>query len=154
MKNFKILDCTLRDGGYYTNWDFKPQLVDKYLKSVEELPIDYIEIGYRNLKQSVYKGEFFYTPLETLKKVKSLTSKSIVLIVDEKNLSEDDIKQVVEPCREYIEMIRIAIDPERFDFGIKKASIVRKLGYKVAFNVMYLSKWIDDNSFSQKIKWN
>ena len=33
MKNFKILDCTLRDGGYYTNWDFKPQLVDKYLKS-------------------------------------------------------------------------------------------------------------------------
>ena len=32
MKNFKILDCTLRDGGYYTNWDFKPQLVDKYLK--------------------------------------------------------------------------------------------------------------------------
>lgn len=19
---FKILDCTLRDGGYYTNWDF------------------------------------------------------------------------------------------------------------------------------------
>ena len=51
MKNFKILDCTLRDGGYYTNWDFKPQLVDKYLKSVQELPIDYIEIGYRNLKQ-------------------------------------------------------------------------------------------------------
>ena len=83
MKNFKILDCTLRDGGYYTNWDFKPQLVEKYLKAMEELPIDYIEIGYRNLKQSVYKGEFFYTPLETLKKVKSLTSKSIVLIIDE-----------------------------------------------------------------------
>ena len=83
MKNFKILDCTLRDGGYYTNWDFKPQTVDKYLKAMEELPIDYIEIGYRNLKQSVYKGEFFYTPLETLKKVKSLTSKLIVLIVDE-----------------------------------------------------------------------
>jgi len=151
MKNFKILDCTLRDGGYYTNWDFKPQTVDKYLKAMEELPIDYIEIGYRNLKQSVYKGEFFYTPLETLKKVKSLTSKLIVLIIDEKNLSEDDIKQVIEPCKEYIEMIRIAIDPKRFDFGIKKASIVRKLGYKVAFNVMYLSKWIDDNSFHKKL---
>ncbi len=21
--NIKILDCTLRDGGYYNNWDFK-----------------------------------------------------------------------------------------------------------------------------------
>ena len=68
MNNFKILDCTLRDGGYYTNWDFNPQLVEKYLKTMDELPIDYIEIGYRNLKQSVYKGEFFYSPLETLKK--------------------------------------------------------------------------------------
>ena len=29
MKKFKILDCTLRDGGYYTNWDFKSQLVNK-----------------------------------------------------------------------------------------------------------------------------
>ena len=35
MKNFKILDCTLRDGGYYTNCDFKPQTVDKYLKATE-----------------------------------------------------------------------------------------------------------------------
>ena len=43
MKKFKILDCTLRDGGYYTNWDFKSQLVNKYLKAVEELPIDYVE---------------------------------------------------------------------------------------------------------------
>ena len=127
MKKFKILDCTLRDGGYYTNWDFKSQLVNKYLKAMEELPIDYVEIGYRNLKQIEYKGEFFYSPLETLKKVKSLTSKSIVLIIDEKNLSEDDIKQVIEPCGKYIEMIRIAIDPERFDFGIKKAGIVLSL---------------------------
>ena len=149
-KKFKILDCTLRDGGYYTNWDFKSQLVNKYLKAMEELPIDYVEIGYRNLKQSEYKGSFLFTT-ETLKKVKSLTSKSIVLIIDEKNLSEDDIKQVIEPCGKYIEMIRIAIDPKRFDFGIKKAGIVRKLGYKVAFNVMYLSKWIDDNSFHKKL---
>ena len=73
--------CLTCPAGYYTNWDFKPQLVEKYLKAMEELPIDYIEIGYRNLKQSVYKGEFFYTPLETLKKVKSLTSKLIVLII-------------------------------------------------------------------------
>jgi len=28
----KILDCTLRDGGYYTNWDFDRKLVDTYIK--------------------------------------------------------------------------------------------------------------------------
>ncbi len=27
----QILDCTIRDGGYYTNWDFEILLVDTYL---------------------------------------------------------------------------------------------------------------------------
>ena len=30
----KILDCTLRDGGYYTNWDFDKNLVDNYIDSL------------------------------------------------------------------------------------------------------------------------
>ena len=30
--NMKILDCTLRDGGYYNNWDFSPEVVTEYLK--------------------------------------------------------------------------------------------------------------------------
>lgn len=27
----KLLDCTLRDGGYYTNWDFDDTVVDSYI---------------------------------------------------------------------------------------------------------------------------
>ncbi len=27
-RNWTILDCTLRDGGYYTNWDFSPALLE------------------------------------------------------------------------------------------------------------------------------
>ncbi len=29
--NFKILDCTLRDGGYYTQWDFESSIVTNYI---------------------------------------------------------------------------------------------------------------------------
>ena len=30
-RKFQILDCTLRDGGYYTDWDFAPDVVGTYL---------------------------------------------------------------------------------------------------------------------------
>ena len=53
----KILDCTLRDGGYYTNWDFSPELVKEYLVTVDTLPIEYIEIGYRQPMKQIYMGE-------------------------------------------------------------------------------------------------
>ena len=29
-----LLDCTLRDGGYYNNWDFPSRLVNNYLNKV------------------------------------------------------------------------------------------------------------------------
>lgn len=32
---FKILDCTLRDGGYYTNWDFSSEVVDSYIQAMK-----------------------------------------------------------------------------------------------------------------------
>ena len=65
---FKILDCTLRDGGYYTNWDFDQLTVDSYLEAMNNLPIDYIEIGYRSIKLDGYLGEYYYLPIETIKK--------------------------------------------------------------------------------------
>ena len=30
----QILDCTLRDGGYYNNWKFNIKDANKYLKQV------------------------------------------------------------------------------------------------------------------------
>ena len=40
--NFKILDCTLRDGGYYTNWNFSSELLEKYLSVISKLPIEFL----------------------------------------------------------------------------------------------------------------
>ena len=68
----KILDCTLRDGGYYTNWDFDSKLVNDYLKLIKVLPIDIVEVGYRgNKKKESYLGEFYYLTKNNLKNIKS-----------------------------------------------------------------------------------
>lgn len=51
----QILDCTLRDGGYYTNLDFEISLVYTYLAAVNQLPI--FRENYRKLKYgSKYKS--------------------------------------------------------------------------------------------------
>lgn len=40
-----FLDCTLRDGGYYTNWDFAPELVSDYVATINTLPVRMVELG-------------------------------------------------------------------------------------------------------------
>ena len=51
INNLNVLDCTFRDGGYYNNWDFKDQLVSKYIKNINQSNIDIVEIGFRFLKE-------------------------------------------------------------------------------------------------------
>ena len=69
----KILDCTLGDRGYYTNWDFDHELTNNYYKLVRSLPIDVIEIGYRGnpSKKKAYYGEYYFLTISNLKKIKS-----------------------------------------------------------------------------------
>ena len=43
----KVLDCTLRDGGYYNNWKFSKSQILEYLDSIHQSNIDFIEIGFR-----------------------------------------------------------------------------------------------------------
>ena len=53
----KLLDCTLRDGGYYNNWEFDLDLVNDYLQAMDTLKIDFVEIGFRSLKKDGFKGK-------------------------------------------------------------------------------------------------
>ena len=83
MKKIKLLDCTIRDGGYYTNWDFDKNLVKTYCKSMESLPIEYVEVGYRSIALEGYLGVYFYCPDFVMKLLKEMMpSKKLVIILN------------------------------------------------------------------------
>ena len=56
----KVLDCTLRDGGYYNNWDFNEDTVQAYLKGMSDSKVEIVEIGFRFLPQKKFLGKFAY----------------------------------------------------------------------------------------------
>lgn len=148
----KILDCTLRDGGYYTNWDFDKSIADTYFRSLNNLPLDYVEIGYRNTAKKNYLGEYYYCPIYVLEYVKDISNKKLVIILDEKDVKEEDVKDLLTPCIGLISMVRMAIDPKNFKRALRVAEKVKSLGFEVGFNVMYMSKWRDEVEFLNQLK--
>jgi len=52
----QMLDCTLRDGGYYNEWNFSRQLVDRYLQALSSARVDAVEIGFRLLPEDRFLG--------------------------------------------------------------------------------------------------
>lgn len=51
MPNIKLLDCTLRDGGYINDWKFGYHTIRDIIKKLVESQVDYVEVGFlRNCK--------------------------------------------------------------------------------------------------------
>lgn len=52
MNHIKVLDCTLRDGGYCNDWRFGKDNINKIILSLIEANIDIIECGYISQRQT------------------------------------------------------------------------------------------------------
>lgn len=151
MPPVTLLDCTLRDGGYYTNWDFPHDLVDTYFESFNALPVSHLEIGYRSNPMKNYLGEYFYCPEYVLKNAREKSDKKLAIILNEKDVRAADVPQLLGPCVDYIDLVRMAVDPANLKRAVELAEAVKKLGYEVAFNVMYMSTWKDRPGFLDEL---
>jgi len=150
----QILDCTLRDGGYYTNWDFEPDVVEQYAKTLATLPITYVEIGYRTPKASGYGGEYQFLPISTIERIAAYLAphQSLSVMLNAKECQPGEMASLLDDCRGIVDMVRLAVDPAQIEHGLALASAIKPLGFKVALNLMYLSKLTEDHPVIQKLE--
>src|SRR3990172_7171094 len=47
-KDVKLLDCTIRDGGYLNNWNFDKKLVREVYRALSKSGVDIVELGFRS----------------------------------------------------------------------------------------------------------
>ena len=46
MNNIKLLDCTLRDGGYINKWEFGQNVISRLVNQVLIAGVEVMELGY------------------------------------------------------------------------------------------------------------
>ena len=85
-----LIDCTLRDGGYYNKWDFKYSLVNKYLNAVSSAGIDFVEIGFRTLKNNEYLGPLAYCTEDYLRDLKFKNSTKIGVMINSSEIKSHE----------------------------------------------------------------
>tara|TARA_B110000483_G_C18196364_1_gene543136 strand:+ start:2223 stop:3839 length:1617 start_codon:yes stop_codon:yes gene_type:complete len=141
--NTKILDCTLRDGGYYNNWDFNKKTVEKYLVAVKKAKIDYIEIGFRNFAQNKFLGPYAYSTDKFIENLPNIDGLNLGVMSDASiffnrgDSIENAVNELYKPKSESpISLVRIAAhykDIARCEEIVKN---LKGLGYIVGFNLM------------------
>jgi hypothetical protein len=149
-----ILDCTLRDGGYYTDWNFPKVFLQEYLNAVNSLSVGAVEIGYCSNRSDLGFGEFYYSSKKLLSYVRSQLDGEIELgvMLNAKEFSDDFDFSCLEGKTDYLDFIRIAADPKQTDFISQLvAEIVKTTGLRVYINFMYMHQYGLDEGALHKI---
>ena len=138
-----LLDCTLRDGGYYVDWDFDEEIVRKYLSAVAIARVDIIEIGFRFLPQYSFLGAFAFCSDEFLRTLLLPEGASIAVMINASDILEYELgaKAAVEKLfsdktESPVEIVRIATRADHMLQCREIAESLHGLGYRVILNLM------------------
>ncbi|EON90639.1 putative aldolase/synthase [Marinobacter lipolyticus SM19] len=146
-----FLDCTLRDGGYYNDWDFDTDLIARYLEAMSAAGVDVVEMGLRTLNVHGFKGACAYTTDEFLGSLRIPESLSVGVMVNASELVgdhslEDRLERLFPRCADDspVSVVRIACHIHEFDEAVAGSGWLKDRGYRVGFNLMQVADRAQD----------
>ncbi len=141
-----FLDCTLRDGGYYNSWDFSTELMSAYFDAMVSVGVDIVEVGFRSLKNTGFRGPCAYTTDGFLQSLAIPKGISIGVMINASELVGDspqpDVLQKLFPVpasESLVKFVRIASHINEVSASLPAVNWLVERGYKVGFNLMQIA---------------
>lgn len=146
MKLPKLLDCTLRDGGYINGWQFSHAFAENLCRCASAAGVDVIELGF------IDPGEDDPTPwmnlaqdvVETLRKSISGDTKLAAMI----NFGSVPFDEIPESKDLGIDIIRVATAQSKAPEATAYAAKLSEKGYQATINYMGVSNYSNEEVVS------
>jgi 4-hydroxy 2-oxovalerate aldolase len=141
IKEIKVLDCTVRDGGLMNKWQFSDEFVKGVYDACVEAGVDYMEIGYKSSEKAFSRNEvgpWKFCAEKDLRVVGDNNTKlKLSALADIGRIDFDDIPNASDSV---IDMMRIACYVHQMDKAIELAHHCMDKGYETTVNLMAVSK--------------
>lgn len=144
MKNIKLLDCTLRDGGYNNDWNFGHNTLVNIFNRVVSAGIDCIEIGFLDERRDFDINRSIMPDTDSIEKIYGGLKKGntmVVAMIDYGTCKINNIK----PCNEsFIDGIRVIFKMHLMHEALEFCRQLKSLGYKVFTQAVSFTTYDDD----------
>lgn len=146
-KQVKILDCTLRDGGYVNNWNFDNKAIVRIVQSLVDCGIEIIECGFLSQQKGKDFDSSMFSDIGILNQLLGQ-----VQISDDQhtycamiNLGEYEVADLPMCQRrsDQVTGIRLAFHKEYVEDAAKAAQVICDKGYKLFVQPMVTPAYTD-----------
>lgn len=142
MKFVRILDCTLRDGGYCNQWAFGETNIHKVINGLTEAGIDIIECGFVSNKVHPDKDKSKFASIEDVSSMIP-ANKSNSIYVAMINYGEYDVDKIPPHSKGLIDGIRVAFHKRNIEPALEMCHTLKKKGYLVFVQAMVSMAYSD-----------
>ena len=141
--NLKLLDCTLRDGGYVNDWNWGFQTARDIIQTLVKAKIDVVEVGFLRNVDGYNPDRSVCNYIEELNRL--LPEKpGNTIFAGMAMRSNYDIKKLSPYSGTGIELIRITAHDYDIEKGIDFAKEVKDKGYKLSVNPINIMGYSDE----------
>jgi len=141
-----LMDCTLRDGGYYNAWDFFPEVIEHYLKAMDAISVDYVEIGFRTLSANGYKGGCGYSTDSYIRSLNIPSGLRVAVMVNAGELVKHPegvisaLQKLFAPAADSpVFLVRIACHMHEIELVMPGVCWLKEKGYLTTVNFMQIA---------------
>lgn len=143
MNNIKILDCTLRDGGYVNNWEFGERTIKKIISKLAKSNVDIIECGFLTTKDENPNTSLF----NDVFKIKNYIGekKKDIIYVGMIAYPNKIIESIPEYNKQSIDGIRVTFHQDEIEEALEVCRNLSEKGYKVFVQPVGITTYDDIN---------
>lgn len=142
MKRIRILDCTLRDGGYINNWKFGYENIKDTVQRLIQAGIDIIEAGYLSSKGDFSADESQYSSVDAIKRIIPADRKNTLIAVMI-NCGDYDAELLPQYDGTGPDCIRVCFHKAQALQAVELCRKIKEKGYKVYFQPMVALSYSD-----------
>ncbi len=143
MNNIRVLDCTLRDGGYCNEWNFGAQNLETILLGLVDAEIDIIECGFLSNRVKYNPDISKFPNVETINRIIPERKKKS-LFVCMMNYGEFDPNELPEKRESSLDGIRLAFHKKDRKEALELAKVIKAKGYLLFLQPMVSLNYTDE----------
>lgn len=152
----RLIDCTLRDGGYHNGWNFSKKFAEDTIRTLVFSGIFDIEIGFRKPLELASPSEGIFANLNSdLLNDLEISSEAVAgIMINASDYIFDSVfdtsllKKSFAHSEPKLKFIRIAAGPEHVKCLSDPKKYLESLGYEVHLNLMRINTLFSGDTFS------
>lgn len=144
MGEIKLLDCTLRDGGYVNDWLFGHDNIVSIFERLVDANVDFIEIGFLDERRPFDIDRSIMPDTDCVEKIYGNLDRKQAMVVGMIDYGTCSLEHIKPSSESYLDAIRVIFKKHLRKEAMLFCAALKEKGYKVFAQLVSVTSYSDE----------